>query len=143
MSYNGFSVLAWVKRDSTLIANCSEESAERISRQLLRDFICLLSVRWNMDLTLCEHEGTKYAYGVNTRITASERTIKNAIGDLSNHVDFLKGTASTSSEDLANYRQCREKWKVPDEVTSTYSYYGSEDSAVPGTSQLIKRKRFS
>lgn len=138
----GFTVLAWVNEDSSLLQNVSEEAAVRIRKQLLQDFCCLLSVRWTFDVTLVEHDGVKYAYGCNTRITASYNTIKNAIGDLSNHVEFLRGHANASYEQLADYKLCRMKWKVPDNVTEDRTSYGWGDSERAETSQPYKRKRF-
>lgn len=85
-------------------------------------------------------DGTRYAFGTNTRITASERTIRNAIGDLAEHVDFIRSTASVSAEDLANFRICKLKWKVPETVTdSTYGAGGSEPAE---TYRQAKRTRF-
>lgn len=123
-----------------MIAGVSEEAADRVMQQLLRDFCCLLSVRWNMEMNQLVIDGNRYAYGVNTRITASERTIKNAIGELTEHVEFLRGTANNSAEDLANYRLCRVKWKVPEIVADTT--YGSEATDVQQTFLHSKRKRF-
>lgn len=140
MASTGFSVLAWVKPESSLIAGVSESAAEQIIQQLLRDFICLLSVRWNMELQIVTIDGMKYAYGTNTRITASERTITNAIGELSEHVGFLRSIASITAEDLARYRECRNKWKVPEIVTD--SFYGAGGSEHQETSLPYKRKRF-
>lgn len=140
MSYTGFSVLAWVRDESSMLDGVSETAADTITQQLLRDFICLLSVRWNMELQMITIDGTRYAFGTNTRITASERTIRNAIGDLSEHVDFIRSTASVSAEDLANYRICKLKWKVPETVTdSTYGAGGSEQAE---TYRQAKRTRF-
>lgn len=140
MAYSGFSVLAWVRDDSALTNGVSETAAENIHQQLLRDFVCLLSVRWNMELNIVTIDGTKYAFGSNTRITASERTIRNAIGELAEHVDFIRSVATVSAEDLAHYRLCRQKWKVPEIVTD--STYGSGGTEPPETSQPYKRKRF-
>lgn len=141
MAYNGFSVLAWVRDDSSLLKDVSDEAAERIRQQLLRDFCCLLSVRWNFDVTVVRYEGTDYAFGVNTRITAGERTIRNAIGNLSEHVDFLRGTPNSGYEQLADYRQCRLKWQVPD-LVSDPSTSGWDQSERQETFQQAKRKRF-
>lgn len=138
--FTGFSVLAWVKPDSPLLRDVTNEAAEKITTQLLQDFRCLLSCRWNMDLTIAEYEGSRYAFGINTRITASERTIKNAIGDLHQHVDFIRSTASINFEDLARYKSCRVKWNVPDQVTE--GSYGWGAAEPPETSQGAKRKRF-
>lgn len=140
MSYSGFSVLAWVRDDTSLLEGVTEHAADQVIQQLLKDFICLLSVRWNMELQVVTVNGVKYAYGCNTRITASERTIRNAIGDLAAHVDFIRSTASVGAEDLANYRSCKLKWNVPETVTD--STYGSGGSEPQETSQPFKRKRF-
>lgn len=140
MAYTGFSVLAWVKPESSLLTGVSEQSAAHVEQQLLQDFMCLLSVRWNMELHIVTVDGNKYAYGTNTRITASERTIMNAIGDLAEHVGFLRSTSATNADDLARYRQCRLKWRVPDQVTD--STYGAAQQELQETSLQLKRKRF-
>lgn len=93
-----------------------------------------------MDMSIKDINGCKYAYGTNPRITVSERTIKNAIGGLANHVDFIRSIASTSAEDLASYEQCRRKWNVPESVSE--STFGWEASGRPPTSPEPKRKRF-
>lgn len=133
-------MLAWVKRTSPLLENLSPETRATVEETLLLDFICLLSHRWNIELTLLTCNGERYAYGSTTRFTAAERTIKAAIGDLGNHVDILRGSASASGEDLARYKQCKEKWKVPDQITESSSGWG--ESAQEGTSTLRKRPRF-
>lgn len=142
MAHTGFTVLAWVKPESPLIWECHHEAdIDTKTDELLGDFNCLIGVRWNMDMHLVTIDGTRYAFGINTRITASEKTIANAIGDLTNHVDFLRGTANNSAEDLARYKKCKDKWKVPTEVSS--SSYGWETQAPPETSRSSKLKRFS
>lgn len=140
MATNGFSVLAWVKPDSPLIRDVSDDAKARIEQQLLQDFTCLLGCRWNMDVHITSIDDVKYAFGINPRITASERTISNAIGTLSNHVQFLRGTANSTAEELARYKICKEKWNVPDEVSS--STYGWDPAEPQGTSNLAKRRRF-
>nr|WOP79078.1 nonstructural protein 3 [Canary chaphamaparvovirus 2] len=142
MTHNGFTVLAWVKPDSPLIWEQHHDvDIDTKTEELLQDFNCLLGVRWNMDMHLVTIDGSRYAFGINTRITASEKTIANAIGDLNNHVGFLRGTANNTAEDLARFKVCKEKWRVPEEVSS--STYGWETPAHPETSQSLKRKRFS
>lgn len=141
MAHSGFTVLAWVKPDSPLLWDEHDESKiQEIIDTLLGDFNCLLGIRWNMDMHLVTVNGTRYAFGINTRITASEKTITNAIGNLTDHVMFLRGTANNTAEDLARYKTCKEKWKVPEEVSS--SSYGWEAPGHPETSTSIKRKRF-
>lgn len=140
MAFTGFSVLAWVKDDSTLLTGVSEEAGERIRRQLLRDFCCLLNCRWNMEVTIRQHDGVMYAFGINTRITASEKTINNAIGLLSNHVGFIRSTSNTEFEHLAEFKVCKEKWKVPDQVSEPS--YGWDRTEQAETATQNKRKRF-
>lgn len=141
MSYSGFSVLAWVKPDCDLYSELADDSAKtRVEQQLLRDFCTLLSVRWNMELTIQEIKGYKYAYGSNPRITVSDRTLKAAIGELEKHVLFIRSVASVDAETLADYSQCRKRWKVPESVTD--SSYGWDSREPAETSQPAKRKRF-
>lgn len=123
-----------------MLADVPEEAADRISTQLLLDFCTLLSFRWTMEVTLINIRGCQYAFGVNQRITVADRTIRAAIGDLSNHVEFLRGTAQATPEDLANYKECKKKWKVPDQVTESASGWDATEQA--GTSSGAKRKRF-
>lgn len=142
MGPTGFSIVAWVKEESPLLSNLSEEASTQMQRQLLNDFCCLLGMRWNMDMHVTDaktHNGILYAFGTNNRITVSDRTIRNAIGELAQHIDFLRGQAKTSPGELINYRQCRLKWKVPDVVTD--SSYGAEDTDSQGTFHQNKRRR--
>lgn len=139
MALNGFSVLAWVKPDCAILWDVDDAARESIINDLLSDFCILIGCRWNMDMHQLTIRGTKYAFGVNSRITASERTITNAIGDLSNHVDFLRGTTSNSPEDLARFKECKEKWKVPTEVSSSSS--GWDPPARPETLTKTKLRR--
>lgn len=141
MSYSGFSVLAWVKPECDLLKDVQDERArEQIEMQLLNDFRVLLSVRWNMEVTVQDIKGTRYAYGSNPRITVSERTLKAAIGDLADHIIFIRSIASVDAEALAEYSSCRKKWKVPESVTDSYSGWDYKEPAE--TSQGAKRKRF-
>lgn len=139
MAHNGFTVLAWVKPECIWDVH-HEVDIDTKTDELLQDFMCLIGVRWNMDMHLVTINGTRYAFGINTRITASERTISNAIGDLSNYVDFLRGTANHSAEDLARFKTCKEKWKVPDDVSTSSS--GWEPQGHPETSRPNKLKRY-
>lgn len=137
---SGFSVLAYANPDSTLLLGVSDDARGRIERQLLNDFCCLVNVRWGMNCTIMEYEGTKYAYGNNPRFTASEKTIRNAIGDLSNHVSIVRSTANVDFEQLAEYKTCKMKWKVPDVVSESSTGWGA--TAQEEASPLLKRKRF-
>lgn len=140
MALNGFSVLAWVKPDSSLLHGLTEDTQKEMIAELLKDFQCLLGCRWNMDIHITCIEGVQYAFGINNRITASEKTITNAIGLLAEHVAFLRGTASNSAEELARFKECKRKWKVPDEVSTTS--YGWEAVGQAGTSNPTKRRHF-
>lgn len=136
----GFAVLAWVKEDSSFLHDLEGVARERMQRELLTDFSTLLSFKWTMDITVINVNNSLYAYGINPRITASERTIKLAIGDLANHVDILRGTTSASAEDLVRYKDCKKKWRVTDIASDTGSGWERQEPA--GTSTAIKRLRF-
>lgn len=123
-----------------MLDTASGDTADRIKRSLLGDAAILLGVRWTMEISIVETHGNLYAFGINNRITASEKTIRNALGDLQQHLGILRGTSHSSSEDLINYKLCKEKWKVPEHVTESYS--GMEPSEHPETSMQLKRKRF-
>lgn len=141
MSHTGFAVLAWVKDECELLNQCTTEDARiRVIKQLLTDFNILIGMRWNMEMTLPCINGNWYAYGNNTRITVSNSTIRNAIGDLTQHLDFLRGTSHSTAEDLANFKICKEKWRVPEQVTDTSS--GWELNARAETFHTAKRQRF-
>lgn len=141
MSYNGFSVLAWVKDDCRMLQDISsDEGRAVVKRQLLLDFNTLIGMRWNMEMQLVNHGGTQYAYGNNTRFSVGDRTLRNALGNLANHVDFIRGTHHASPEDLANYKVCKEKWKVPENVADSSS--GWEATGPAETSPTTKRPRY-
>nr|QTE03742.1 MAG: hypothetical protein [Phoenicopteridae parvo-like hybrid virus] len=142
-STNGFSVLAWVS-DSNRLTNresdLSEENKNRITKELLLDFCCLVGMRWNMEITILTIDGTMYAFGRNTRFGMSDRTLKNALGNLSNYVTFIRGSPESTAEDLARFKVCKEKWQVPEQTSDSAS--GWDPSEPASTSTLIKRKRF-
>ncbi|UOH27037.1 nonstructural protein 3 [Galliform chaphamaparvovirus 7] len=147
MASPGFSVLAWVKDDSSMLQQIvcpNQEQAiqarQNVEQQLLRDFQTLLSVRWQMDVTLLTIHDHVYAYGINKRFNVSAKTIERAIGELIEHVEFLRSTPEFNAEDLVRYKECRAKWSVPEQVSDTS--FGPEASVQAETSQSSKRKRY-
>lgn len=137
----GFSVLAWVREDSALIlTELDEDARPRLKRQLLLDFCTLLGIRWNLDMTLISINGAAYAYGCCGRFTVSDRTIRNAIGDLTEHIDFTRGSPQHTAEQLADFKACKEKWRVPEQVTESTSGWDPSEPAT--TSTGTKRKRY-
>lgn len=142
MSFSGFSVLAWVKEDAPLLRNLEDpENIGSFKRQLLLDFNTLIGMRWQMEMQLVTIQGVQYAFGCCNRFSVGDRTIRNAIGTLASHVDFIRGTHHASPEDLANYKICKAKWKVPDTVTADMSS-GWDQQEPAGTSPTIKRPRY-
>lgn len=109
-------------------------------RQLLLDFGILIGCRWSLDCSISSINGTSYSYAVCTRFTVSERTLRNALGDLTEHIEILRGTCHNTADDLVNYKLCKEKWRVPDAVTDTS--YGWEQQGQEQTSRATKRNRF-
>lgn len=139
-SQSGFAVLIWVNPDSPLLKDVSAETRERLAKQLLADAACLCGVRWNIDFNIMQLHGESYAYGCCTRFTVGDRTLRNALGDLTLHVDFLRASASATAEELVHYRQCREKWKVPEQVSDSTT--GWDEPGQGATSTGAKRKRY-
>lgn len=141
MSYGGgFSILAWVKKDSPIIAGLTFDTKDELEKELLNDAITLWSVRWGIDMGMVTIDHHLYIYGSTLRFTASNNTIRDAIGDLSEHIEFYRGTPVNTAEDLVRYQKCRKKWKVPDRSENSS---GWGDSAQAETSQFSKRKKYS
>lgn len=141
MAYGGgFSVLAWVKPTANVLANIADPaSVDELQQLLLQDVCSLWGVRWGMDMALVTHDHRVYAYGTHTRITVSTSTLRNALGDLGDHIDFIRGTPHNTSQDLATYKACREKWKVEDATSESTTGWAEQG---PGeTSHGAKRKR--
>lgn len=142
---SGFAVLISVKATSRLIrGDLSKETKERIEREILTDACTLLSVRWNMDMTIIEHSTGLFAYGANHRFTVGEKTLNNALGELAAHLNITKTSASIGPEALIDYRKCKAKWNVQDQVTEgTSTYYGWPEEEQAGTSTSYKRQKTS
>lgn len=141
----GFSLLLWVKPESTLL--CPETLSEDYDRDsdgsahsLLSDACTLLGMRWNVEFTISDHEGGKYAFGVVSRFTVSNPTIERALGDLIEHISFIRGNSANTFFELVRYKTCREKWKVKDQSTDSYS--GPDETVRPSTSTGTKRRHF-
>lgn len=137
----GFSLIVWVKEDSTLIQNVSDNNRDIIIREILGDVETLIGHRWNLDVIIQSIQGTTYAYTNNTRFNVSGQTLKNALGDLTDHVEFQKGSCNCSAEQLVRYRMTKLKWKVPDQVTDP-SISGWGEREQEQTSHPSKRKRY-
>lgn len=136
----GFSVLAWVKPSSTVLVGVEDpDSRQRLQKQLLNDFAVLVGTRWSMDVTVMHIDGQLYAYGNNTRITVGKSTLSNAIGDLCDHVEFLRSSSHSTADELVNYKQCKDRWKVPETVTDSTTGWEAQGQAE--TSTMIKRRR--
>nr|WGD01534.1 hypothetical protein [Chaphamaparvovirus sp.] len=138
---NGFTILLWVRADTPLLNHTDDnDTRNRTMQALLGDASVLLGVRWSMDINITMLDGFPYAYGINTRFGISDKTLKTALGDLYEHVDFLRGSVNNTLDDLAKFRACKVKWSVPDQVTESTS--GWEQREQPETLLSSKRKRF-
>lgn len=139
-SANGFSLLLWVDYASPLWT--STQTAERadLEKQLLQDAVCLLGTRWNMDFQFHETNGILYAFGVCPRFTVGVQTIARALGDLSMHVKFNRGTGTDVAASLIRYKECKEKYNVPDVVSEGSSGQDNQETQPGSYWQPKKRK---
>lgn len=133
-------MILWVDPDSSELAGKNDRDRDRAITDLLGDACVLLGMRWGVEYTVSDIGGTHYAFAIITRFTVSNQGIERALGDLSSHVRFLRGNPAHTMYDLIRYKECKEKWKVPD--PSTESYTGPEGMERPGTSSGTKRPRF-
>lgn len=114
-------------------------AADDMQKTLLADVCSLIGVRWGMDVQITTCNGKLYAYGIHQRITVGNSTLRNALGLLASHIDFIRGTPHDTAQALADYRECKEKWQVSDptsESTTGWDERGSEE-----TSHTSKRRR--
>lgn len=137
----GFSLIIWAKKDGRLIENLEHaQSTEAMIKEMLEDARVLISCRWNMNMDIIQVGGTWYCYGVNTKFHVGKGTIKAALGELTEHVDFIRGNSHSTLEELVRYKECKQRWKVEDPAAESSSGWG--DPEQPGTSISAKRKRF-
>lgn len=144
----GFSVLLWTKPESPMLTTiclpnqtATIEAKQTVERQLLTEAAILLSVRWSFDVKVQLYNDTYYAFGVNPRFTVGNNTLRNALGELTEHIEFMKAGTSATFEDLCLFQECKRKWRVPDNVTESTSGWEQQE---PGqTSRGSKRARFS
>lgn len=130
----------YVKPTSSLLdpLHESERSAEVINT-LLSDAMVLIGIRWSMDMQKLTNNGNQYAFGLNQRFTVSNATIRNALGELTEHVDFLRGTVQNTADDLIRFKECRDRWNVPEIVSEGSSGWGEQAQVETPTSS--KRRR--
>lgn len=140
MASLGFSILLYVRDDSTVVQDLSLDSRDAMEKELLDDAKILIGGKYGMDMT--DHTGQRskrYAYGINPRLTPANHTIRTALGNLANHVDFIRGNTHQTPEDLIRYKEAKERWKV-EEPDSTGS--GAAEPGPAWTSTSSKRTRY-
>lgn len=138
----GFTILFWMKDDSVLLQDLhAEATRKQLKQEVMSDVKILIGTRWSMDMQTIETtQGEPLTYGINTRFMIGDKTIKNALGDLTDHVDFFRGNVNSTPEELMRYLQCKRKWNVPEVVTESTSS-GWQESEQAGTSTTRKFRR--
>lgn len=136
-SSNGFTLLLWINPRSPAVDGLDDQQQAPIIEELLGDAVCLLSCRWGIDFSFTTVAGTRYAYGICNKFTIGVPTLTRALGTLTEHVEFKRGSVNDTAEGLIRYKRCLEKWKVPDVVTDS----GSGDSSQEHQSVPYWRKR--
>lgn len=123
-----------------MLQGLSDGAKHSMTKELLSDAATLISSRWHIDPHFQNIGGTEYLYFNNTRFNVGQATIKAALGNMIDHIDFQKSSVNTTIEQAERYRLCKLKWQVPDQITdhSTYGWAGQEQES---TSTTLKRKR--
>nr|QMI57870.1 hypothetical protein [Chestnut teal chaphamaparvovirus] len=137
---NGFSILVWVDRQSPIWTSTEDTERPNVEKELLQDAVILLGTRWNMDFQFHTANDVLYAFGVCARFTVGIPTITRALGDLAVHVKFNRGGGTDVANTLIRYKECKEKYGVPDVVSEGSS--GSDlPETQPGSYWQAKRKK--
>ena len=103
--------------------------------QHLADASCLIACRWNLNVEQYYVGGRWYLWVVCTRFTIGNETIRRALGDLTEYVSFQRGGPNQDHNTAIRYKECREKWGVPQQIVDR------EDTAGP-LDKSLKRPRF-
>lgn len=142
MSY-GFSLLAWVDPESPLLMGLDPrtEAHTQMQRTILEDVQALWGIRWGIDFTMLTINDQICVHGNNTRFQVSNTTIKAALGDLAEHIKWIRSTPNIGPEDLLKYREAMKKWNV-EESTDTSSTSGAGRPEHPGTSKDRKYRPY-
>lgn len=92
-----------------------------------------------MEFQLLQENGTYYIFGSTSRFIAGKERIRSALGELAEHIEFMRGSSANIAKDLIDYMAACRKWKVP-ENTESSSGWGSDTQE--GTSSGKKRKTY-
>lgn len=143
MASPGFSILAWVNPESPLLMGLDPRSSayDEMQDELLGDAQVLWGCKWGMDFTkITGLDNCRFLHGNNLRFVASNETIKQCLGNLAEHVYFLRSTPNITPEDLIKYKNCLKKWKVPTPDTTSSS--GPDAKERPGTSHSSRYRPY-
>lgn len=116
------------------------ETYDEMIDTILGDAQCLWGMRWGMDFTKLTIDHNRYIHGNNLRFTAGNETIRAALGDLAEHVDFIRSTPNITPEDIVRYKECLKKWNVKDPTMTSSS--GTDDKERPSTSTYRRFKPY-
>lgn len=136
MSY-GFSLLAWVDPDSPLLMGLDPrtEAHSDMQKTILHDVQALWGIRWGIDMTMITIQDQIFIHGNNSRFHVSNDTIRKALGDLAEHIKWIRSTPNIGPEDLVKYKEALKKWNVETETQDTSSTSGTVQRERPGTSR--------
>ncbi|UOH27041.1 nonstructural protein 3 [Galliform chaphamaparvovirus 8] len=129
---NGFTLLVWVDPDSWRLQNLSDEQRNAKIREMVEDATVLLCGRWGMESTIMEVGENTYAFFCCTRFVVGTPTIIRALGSLADSIKFHRGGPTDKPELLIKYKECLQKYQVPEKVSNDYSSeeYGASQSGL-------------
>lgn len=95
----------------------------------LEDATVLLRGRWNLNVERLISKGQWYLWVTCTRFTVSDETVRRAFGDLANLISWQKGSAGLDFKTAVGYKQCRDKYGVPQVIVEKTDGYGEGPSS--------------
>lgn len=137
-SHQGFTILLWADPKSPRLDGLEADAYAKEERQLVEDAVCLLGCRWSIEFSYTLDKGVLYAFGICNRFNIGLPTISRALGLLGAHIVFQKAGVHETADQLIRFKQCKDRWQVPEVVTE--GSYGEGQSEPPSGPSWRKRK---
>lgn len=98
------------------------------TKDLTSDCAILVGGRWGGRVSNISVPSGDYVFFATTGFAPSVGTCIKALGDLGIYFGVVRGNPDASAESLVKYLECRRRWNVPEDLSST----GSDGTSGPG-----------